>query len=104
MTLVERLASLAEATRAQQALLARMGEQSIELRNAINRLGERGPSEADREALAAHQRTLESHLARLVEDNARNRTALADDLRGELRLLARTISSSSRGTSHPGDG
>ena len=105
VTLVERLASLAEATRAQQALLARMGEQSIELRNAINRLGERGPSEAEREALAAHQRTLENHLARLVEDNARNRTALADDLRGELRLLARTISSSSaRGTHHTGDG
>jgi hypothetical protein len=104
VTLVERLASLAEATRAQQALLARMGEQSIELRNAINRLGERGPSEAEREALAAHQRTLENHLARLVEDSARNRTALADDLRGELRLLARTISSSARGGSQPGDG
>jgi hypothetical protein len=80
-TLVERLAALAEAMRSQQTLLARMGEQSIELRAAINRLGERGPSENDREALAVHQRAIETHLARLVDENARSRAALSDELR-----------------------
>ena len=80
-TLVERLAALAEAMRGQQTLLARMGEQSIELRAAINRLGERGPSENDREALAVHQRAIETHLARLVDENARSRAALSDELR-----------------------
>ena len=151
-TLVERLAALAEAMRGQQTLLARMGEQSIELRSAINRLTERGSSENDREALAAHQRAIEAisaawsrrtraaarpsatncgswssawpnaarrereallthqraiegHLARLVDDNTRSRTALADELRGEFRLLARTIASTARGAVHPpGDG
>ena len=43
---------------------------------------------------------IESHLARLVEENVRNRTALADELRGEFRLLARTIAST-RGVSSP---
>jgi hypothetical protein len=140
-TLVERLAALAETMRGQQTLLARMGEQSIELRAAISRLGERAPSEHDREALAAHQRAIEGHLLRLVEENARNRAvverlaehgsaderqallahqrnieghlarlvdenvrgriALADELRGELRLLARTIASSARSPVHP---
>ena len=71
-TLVERLAALAEAMRGQQTLLARMGEQSIELRAAINRLGER-PSETDREALVAHQRAIEAHLARLVDENTQPR-------------------------------
>ncbi|MBI2740420.1 MAG: flagellar motor protein MotA [Rhodospirillales bacterium] len=80
-TLVERLAALAEAMRGQQTLLARMGEQSIELRTAINRLGERGSSDNDREALATHQRTIESHLVRLLEENARSRSALSDELR-----------------------
>src|SRR5580692_2608679 len=97
--LVERLASLAEAMRGQQTLLARMAEQSIELRGAINRLAERAP-DSDREALMTHQRAIESHLARLVEENVRNRTALADELRGEFRLLARTIAST-RGVSSP---
>jgi hypothetical protein len=98
-TLVERLASLAEAMRGQQTLLARMAEQSIELRGAINRMSERAP-DADREALVAHQRAIEAHLARLVEENVRNRTALADELRGEFRLLARTIAST-RGVGSP---
>jgi hypothetical protein len=98
-TLVERLASLAEAMRGQQTLLARMAEQSIELRGAINRVSERSP-DADREALLTHQRAIESHLARLVEENVRSRTALADELRGEFRLLARTIAST-RGVGSP---
>jgi hypothetical protein len=98
-TLVERLASLAEAMRGQQTLLARMAEQSIELRGAINRVAERSP-DADRETLLTHQRAIESHLARLVEENVRNRTALADELRGEFRLLARTIAST-RGVGSP---
>jgi hypothetical protein len=98
-TLVERLAALAEATRNQQTLLARMAEQSIDLRSAINRLSERG-SDGDRDELMAHQRTIESHLARLVEESVRSRTALADELRGEFRMLARTIASM-RGLGHP---
>src|SRR5882762_1734244 len=102
-TLVERLAALAEAMRGQQTLLARMGEQSIELRTAINRLGERF-SEGDREALVQHQRAIESHLARLVDENVRSRTALADELRGEFRLLARTIASARGTVPPPGQG
>jgi hypothetical protein len=98
-TLVERLASLAEAMRGQQTLLARMAEQSIELRGAINRMGERAP-DGDRDELMAHQRAIEVHLARLVEESVRGRTALADELRGEFRMLARTIASM-RGAGHP---
>jgi hypothetical protein len=98
-TLVERLAALAETMRGQQTLLARMAEQSIELRGAINRLSERSP-DSEREPLLAHQRAVEVLLTRLVEDNVRNRTALADELRGEFRLLARTLAST-RGLGHP---
>ena len=95
-TLVERLAALAEAMRGQQTLLARMGEQSIELRSAINRLTERGSSETDREALAAHQRAIESHLGRLVEENTRSRTALSDELRVMVGRLAERSSDEER--------
>jgi len=97
-TLVERLAALAEAMRGQQALLARMAEQSIDLRSAIERMGERG-ADSGREELLAHQRAIESHLARLVDESGRSRTAIADELRGEFRLLARTIASMRAG--HP---
>ena len=94
-TLVERLAALAEAMRGQQTLLARMGEQSIELRTAINRLGERF-SEGDREALVVHQRTIENHLARIVDENVRSRSALSEELRGLIERLAGRASEDER--------
>ena len=103
-TLVERLAALAEAMRGQQTLLARMAEQSIELRGAINRCGGALSPDADRETLLTHQRAIEAHLARLVEENVRSRTALADELRGEFRLLARTIASTRGAGSPAGEG
>ncbi|OFX05740.1 MAG: hypothetical protein A3D94_16205 [Alphaproteobacteria bacterium RIFCSPHIGHO2_12_FULL_66_14] len=97
--LVERLAALAETMRTQQTLLARLAEHSIELRGTVNRLSERSP-EGDREALQAHQRSIEANLARLVEESVRSRPTLADELRGEFRLLARTIAST-RGQGQP---
>jgi hypothetical protein len=96
--LAERLGSLADAMRGQQALLARMAEQSIDLRSAIERMADRVAG-GDRDELLALERNIEGHLARLVEETARSRTALADELRGEFRLLARTIASMRAG--HP---
>jgi hypothetical protein len=95
-TLVERLAALAEAMRGQQTLLARMGEQSIELKSAINRLGERAPSESDREAVLAHQRAIETYLARILDENVRNRAALAEELRVVLDRVAERSSEDER--------
>src|SRR5262245_11607130 len=91
-TLIERLAALTETTRAQQNLLARFTELSIELRGAITRLSDRATaSEAEREALLGHQSAIEDHLGRLLEETVRNRAALADDLRSFAgRLVDRT--------------
>jgi hypothetical protein len=80
-TLVERLAALAETMRAQQTLLARFTELSIELRAAVARLAERSAvDEAEREGTHAHQRAVEGHLARLVEESLRTRGALAEEI------------------------
>ena len=57
---------------------------------AFGRLTERF-AENDREAVVAHQRNIEGHLVRLTEEATQNRTSLADELRGEIRLLARTL-------------
>src|SRR4029079_7388087 len=87
-TLVERLAALAETMRAQQNLLARFTELSIELRGAVARLSERSATaESDREAQAAHQHNVENPLARLVEETLRSRTAVGDELRAGLERL-----------------
>ena len=58
----------------------------------------------DREAIVNHQRNIDEHLARLAEEATLNRTALADDLRGEIRLLARTVALSRGETPASGEG
>ena len=89
-TLVERLAALAETMRAQQNLLARFTELSIELRTALARLSERSTDdEAEREAAHAHRRAIEGHLARLVEESLRTRGALADEIAQGVRRPSR---------------
>jgi hypothetical protein len=78
--LVERLAALAESMRAQQSTLGRFTELVIELRGAVASLSERAAgADGDREAAAAHQRTMEMLLTRLVEESARGRGALEAD-------------------------
>ncbi|CAN5231851.1 hypothetical protein BH10PSE6_BH10PSE6_35440 [soil metagenome] len=80
-TLVERLASLAETMRAQQNMLARFTELTIELRGAVASLSDRSTgADADRAAGIAHQRVIEAHLARLIEETMRGRTALAEEV------------------------
>lgn len=68
--LVERLASLAETMRAQQILLARFTELSIELRTTVGRLSDRPGGEGDRESTIAHQRNVEAQLAQLTDRSA----------------------------------
>ena len=74
----------------QRSLEERLEHQAAEVRGALARLAERVP-DADREAVAAHRRNIETNLTRLVEESERDRATLAEELRGELRLLARTV-------------
>jgi len=81
-TLVERLAALAETMRAQQNLLARFTELSIELRGALQVISSRSATnDADRDASFAHQGRIETHLDRLIEETIRGRATLTHALR-----------------------
>ncbi len=81
-TLVERLGALAETMRAQQNLLARLAEMSIDLRGSVVKLAEqKAVSDSDREAAIVQQRKIEGDVTRLVEETSRNRTELVDALR-----------------------
>ncbi|QQS12050.1 MAG: flagellar motor protein MotA [Rhodospirillales bacterium] len=82
-----------DASRAHQrtleAQLARLVEETARARAM--------PAAAPDEAQRAHQRAIEAQLARLVEEMVRGRTALADELRDEFKLLARTLAARSAG-------
>lgn len=92
-SLADRLSQLTEQMRAEQTLLARLAEAQMELKPVLTRLadaaGRAGPGGDD--ALRTHLRNMEVYLARIIEDGAAGRTQMTQDLRNEIRLLARTI-------------
>ena len=85
--LVDRLGLLTEAMRDQQSLLAHLTEQSGRIGGALDRISARSDG-GDREAALAHQRNIEAQLSSLVEESARNRALLADQLHGMVDQLS----------------
>jgi methyl-accepting chemotaxis protein len=95
--LIERLSTLSETMRQQQQLLARLAENAVELRGLTTKLAEQSMADAADDATRGHLRNLETYMARLLEETVRGRTVLADELRGEFKLLARTLAARSTG-------
>jgi hypothetical protein len=92
LALTERLTTLTDQMRAEQTLLLRLAEQQVELRPILARLADataNGPLGHDE--TRGHLRNIEVYLARLAEDVAQGRGEATQEIRSEIRLLARTI-------------
>jgi hypothetical protein len=92
VSLTERLGMLGDQMKAEQGLLLRLAENQMELKPILARLadGSSAPRGLD-DALRGHMRNIELHLARLIEELAQGRTQTIQEVRSEIRLLARTI-------------
>lgn len=92
VNLTERLAALTDQMRAEQNLMLKLAEQQLEMRPVLNRLAESGaPTNALSDESRTHLRAIEVHLARLAEDVSHGRSEAVQEIRNELRLVARTI-------------
>jgi hypothetical protein len=96
VSLAERLALLSDQIRTEQVLLVKLAEQQVELKPVLLRLAEsRETSPIDEEA-RAHLRNIEVHIVRMSEELAQGRGDSVQEIRSEIRLLARTLASRSR--------
>jgi hypothetical protein len=99
MQLYERLATLTDQMGVEQTLLARLTEGQIELKAVLTRLADaqgRGGGALD-EATRTHIRNIEVYLARLLEEASSGRAQSVEDIRAEIKLLARTIAAERAG-------
>lgn len=93
LDLTAKLATLSDQMRAGQALLVKLAENQIDMKPVLQRLSEQsaltdgGMDEATR----AHIRNMDVHLMRLLEESVTGRNQMVDELRIEIKLLARTI-------------
>jgi hypothetical protein len=90
--LTDRLAVLGEHIKAGQVLMVRLAENQMELKPSLGRLATVAENSIGHDdALRTHLRNIEVYLARLIEDAAEGRAQTVHEVRGEIRLLARTI-------------
>ncbi len=91
LTLTERLSTLNDQMRTEQSLLVKLVEGHMEMRPVLTRLADAAGSGGIDEVTRTHIRNMDVYLARLVEELASGRQRTVDELRAEIRLLARTI-------------
>jgi hypothetical protein len=90
--LSDRLASLSDHIKAGQLLMVRLGDNHLELKPALVRLATVAENSLGRDdVLSGHMRNIEAYMARMTEDIPDGRAQSVAELRGEIRLLARTI-------------
>jgi len=88
-----KLSALTDQMRAEQGLLVKLAESQMELKpllSGLTRLVERGGEAVD-DATRGHIRNIEVYLARLLEENASGRSQAVEELRAEIKMLARTV-------------
>jgi len=91
ITLTDKLAMLGDQMKAEQNLLLRLAENQMELKPVLTRLADGASTRGQDEPLRNHMRNIEIFLARLAEDLSQGRSQTIQEVRSEIRLLARTI-------------
>jgi hypothetical protein len=89
--LTEKLGMLSDQMKAEQNLLLRLAETQMELKPVLAKLADGAAPRAGDEALRNHMRNVELYLARITEDVPQGRQETIQEVRSEIRLLARTI-------------
>src|SRR5438128_8738835 len=91
-SLTDRLGVLGEQMKAGQMLMVRLAENQLELKPSLARLAEAVDNSLGHDdVLRNHLRNIEAYVARLSEDVVQGREQSVQDLRGDIRIVARTI-------------
>lgn len=96
MTLGEKIGTLTDHMRTEQALMMKLAESQVEMKPILARLADNtgGSSGGFDEATRTHIRNLDVYMARLVEEISTGREDTIQQMRSEIKLLARTIAAS----------
>ncbi len=92
--LADRLTTLTDQMRTEQDLMLRLAQAQTDMQPVLQKLAG-GLDGGFDDATRSHIRNVDIYLARLVEESASGRSQMVQELRSEIRLLARTIAASS---------
>jgi hypothetical protein len=89
--LTEKLSTLTDQMRTEQNLMLKLAESQLELKPILARLAEGAGGGVGDDTMRNHVRNLDLQLARLIEELSMGRSEIVQELRSEIRVLARTI-------------
>lgn len=89
--LTEKIGALTEQMSSEQTLLLKFGETQAALEPVLTRLANSSNEHGSDQETLAHLRIIETYLARIHDDASTGRTESVQEIRSEIRLLARTI-------------
>ena len=89
----DKLAMLADQMRTEQDIMVKLVETQMEIRPVLQRLAEAGERDGEGfdQASRSHLRNLDVSVRRFLEEAGQGRADLVQDIRSEIKLLARTI-------------
>ena len=94
ISLADKLETLTDHMRTEQTLMKTLAETQIETKHLLAQIAGREPGGGMDEATRTHIRNLDVYLSRLTEEMSSGREDLIQQLRSEIKLLARTIAAS----------
>ena len=94
----DKIATLADSMKVEQDLMLKLAESQQMLHPVLSKLSD-GPKVGGGmdDASRTHLRNIDSHMNRLLEDQAKGRRESIQEVRNEIRLLARTIAAIAEG-------
>lgn len=93
LALTEKLATLTDQMRSEQDLMVKLIESQMEIKPVLQRLADvtNNPLGALDAASQSHLRNLDVYVTRLLDETTRGRSEMVQEIRSEIKLLARTI-------------
>ena len=91
LALTQKIAALTDQMHTEQELMARLAENQLAMKRVLDALSETREAPLLDETSRTHLRNLDVYMSRLLEETTSGRNQLISELRGEIKLLARTL-------------
>ncbi len=91
MALTQKIAALTDQMHMEQKLMAKLAENQLAMKRVLDGLNDAREAPMLDEASRTHLRNLDVYMSRLLEETTTGRNQLISELRGEIKLLARTL-------------
>ena len=91
ISLTDKLDTLTDQMRTEQSLMIKLAETQLEIKPLLAKIANAPISSSSEETMGKSMRSIDTQLARLIEEMGTGRSELVSELRSEIRVLSRTM-------------